>query len=239
MDTDVEVSLTADGVTFDASDAALLRAIDTEGSLNAAANTLGRSYSRAHKRLTALEETMGPLVDRERGGEDGGGSTLTEHGRDTLTRFARSLAIIAGTAAAEEIALAGTVRERTGRLVNVESEAGDLHAIAVDDAGERGRTIAVGDQVTVTLTADAVTVHDPGGNRTGDRMSASNRLGGTVTAVESSDGVTTVTVDVGAAVPLSVLITDDSCERLALEPGGEVVATFKATAARATPLSDG
>lgn len=237
MDTDVEVSLTVDGVTFDGSDAALLGAVDVEGSLNAAASALGRSYSRAHKRLTTLEATLGPLVERERGGEGGGGSALTEGGREMLTRFGRSQAIIAGTAATEEIAISGTVRERTGQLVVVESGAGELHAIAVDDAGEAGVAIAVGDDVTVTVTADAVTVQDPAASPGGDRTSARNRLGGTVAAVERRESLATVTVDVGAATQLPVLVTDESCTRLELEPGGAVVVTFKATAARATPLS--
>lgn len=237
MDADVEVSLTADGETFEASDAALLRAVDSEGSLNAAASALGRSYSRAHKRLTTLEETLGQLVERKRGGEGGGGSALSERGRETLARFARIRAVLAGTAAAEEVAISGTVRERTGRLVTVESRAGELHAIAGTDTDEARTAMAVGNGVAVALTADAITLQSPAASPAGDQTSARNRLEGTVTGIERGDGVATVTVDVGAAMPLSVLVTEESCERLGLAAGGAVVATFKATAARATPLS--
>lgn len=238
MGTDVAVSVTANGETFDASDAALLRAVDREGSLNAAAQTLGRSYSRAHKRLTTLEETLGPLVTRERGGADGGGSELTEEGRELLTRFARSQAVIAGTAAANEIGFAGTVRERTGRLVTVESDAGELHAMVAEKAGDSGTTVAVGDDVAVTLTADAVTVQEPAAGPATDRTSARNRLRGTVTGVESRQSIASVTIDVGAVAPLSVLVTAESCNRLELTPETAVVATFKATAAHATPIVD-
>jgi molybdate transport system regulatory protein len=239
MDTDVEVSLSAGEVTFEPSDAALLRAVDSEGSLNAAATSLGRSYSRAHKRLTTLEAALGPLVERERGGEGGGGSSLTDGGREMLTRFARVRAVLAGTAAADEIALTGTVRERSGRLVAVDSRAGELHAIAADESGAETAAVVAGDDVTVTLTADAVTIQDPAASPSDDRTSARNRLCGTVTDVEGRDGVATVTVDVGAAAPLAVLVTEASRERLGLDPGTEVVATFKATAARATPRSGG
>jgi molybdate transport system regulatory protein len=186
MDTDVEVSLTAGPVAFDASDAALLRAVDREGSLNAAATALGRSYSRAHERVTTLEETLGPLVDRERGGEGGGGSDLTETGRELLTRFARVRAVVAGTAGTEEVVLSGRVRERTGRLVTVETPAGAVHAVAVDDADASGTSMAVGDEVAVTLTADAVTLRDPAGGSAPDRTSARNRLRAVVTDVESA-----------------------------------------------------
>lgn len=237
MDTDVAVSLTAGEVTFDVSDAALLQAVDREGSLNAASHTLGRSYSRAHKRLATLEETLGPLVERERGGEDGGGSVLTERGREMLTRFARIRAVIAGTAAAEEIGFSGTVRERTGRLVTVESGAGELQALADDGAGEDGAKITVGDKVAVTLTADAVTIQEPAASPTTDGTSARNRLSGTVTGIEYREGIATVSLDVGTATSLSVLVTEESCERLKLAPNRAVVATFKATAARATSLS--
>lgn len=106
-------------------------------------------------------------------------------------------------------------------------------AIAANGAGENG--ISVGDEVAVTLTADAVTVQDPDASPATDRTSARNRLGGTVTGVESSEGIATVTIDVGVAAPLSVLVTEESCERLELTSGRAVVATFKATAARATP----
>ena len=235
MDTDVAVSLTADEVTVDASDAALLRAVDSEGSLNAAATALGRSYSRAHKRLTVLEETLGSLVERERGGEGGGGSVLTDRGRELLTQFARVRTVVSGTAAADVIALSGTVRERAGRLVTAESPAGELHAIVV---GDRESSVDTGDDVTVTLTADAVTLQEPDASLSATRTSARNRLRGTVTAVDECDGVATITVDVGAATPIPVLVTSASRARLDLEPGDPVVATFKATAARVTPLSE-
>ena len=67
MDAGFDAHLRADGVEFDAADAELLRTIDSEGSLNRAADALGRSYSRAHQRLTELEEAVGPLVARQRG----------------------------------------------------------------------------------------------------------------------------------------------------------------------------
>jgi molybdate transport system regulatory protein len=235
MDVEVEPSLTVDGVAFDAADAALLRAIDETASLNAAAEALGRSYSRAHKRLERLEAAFGPLVARERGGAGGGGSTLTERGRETLARFDRVQAVLAGAAAAEEVVIPGRVDEREGDLLTVDSEAGDLRALAATD----GDDIAAGDRVAVTLTADAVTLHAPDAGPDATETSARNRLRGTVTAVTDADGVATVTVDVGTATPLSVLVTAESRRRLGLDTKQEVVATFKATAARATALGDG
>jgi len=234
MDTDIAVTLTAQGVTVDAADVALLQAIDSEGSLNAAADALGRSYSRAHKRLQTVEAALGPLVERERGGTGGGGSALTAEARALLARFARVQAVLSGTAGAEEIVLRGTVTRSSGRLVSVESPAGALWAIA---AGDGAAAIGDGDEVTVSLTADAVTLQDPDASPSADRTSARNRLRGTVAGVDREDGTATVAVDVGTDAPLTVLVTEESCDRLGLADGTPVVATFKATAARATPAA--
>ena len=61
MDAGFSTHLRIDGVTFDGDDAALLRAIEDHRSLNAAAEALGRSYSRAHQRVTDLESAVAAL----------------------------------------------------------------------------------------------------------------------------------------------------------------------------------
>jgi len=230
MDVDCEAYLRAGGVTFDGEDAALLGAIDAEGSLNAAAEQLGRSYSRAHKRLATLEGELGPLVERERGGAGGGGSALTAEGRATLARFARLQAVLESTAGVEEIVLTGRVRGRTGELVTVETEAGPIQALSTAES------LGAGDRVEVTLTADSVTLQDRDAAPERDRTSARNRLAGVVESVDHRDSVARVSVDVGARSPLVVLVTGESRQQLGLAAGEDVAATFKATAARATPL---
>jgi molybdate transport system regulatory protein len=229
MDVDCRASLRAGAVTVDGADAELLRAVDEAGSLNAAAEELGRSYSRAHKRLTELEAELGPLVERERGGAGGGGSALTAGARDLLARFGRVRAVLDGAASADEVVLAGEVTETEGELVTVETAPGVVRALAATDA------LAVGERAEVTLTADAVTLHDPAESPTAGETSARNRLRGAVEGIERQNAVATVTVAVGPAQSLSVLVTTESVERLGLESGSDVVATFKATAARATP----
>jgi molybdate transport system regulatory protein len=230
MDVDCRASLRAGSVTVEEEDVALLRAVDSEGSLNAAAEALGRSYSRAHKRLAELEAELGALVERERGGTGGGGSALTDDARDLLARFARVRAVLRGAASADEVVLAGDVRATDGELVTVETGVGTVRALAA------GSAVATGQRVDVTVTADAVTLHDPTASPAAGETSARNRLRGTVRKVSERDAVATVRVDVGTASPLSVLVTTASVERLGLQPGRDVRATFKATAARATPV---
>ncbi|MFC6735594.1 molybdopterin-binding protein, partial [Halolamina salina] len=82
---------------------------------------------------------------------------------------------------------------------------------------------------------DAVTLHDPADTPTGDATSARNRFSGEVVAVDRGESVYRVSVEVGADAPLVALVTEESRDRLDLEPGRDVVASFKATATRATP----
>lgn len=225
VDAGFDARLRADDVTFTGRDAELLDAIADAGSLNRAADTLGRSYSRAHGRLERLEAAFGPLVDRRRGGADGGGSHLTDRAHELLAQFDRLRAGYTSVAETAEAVLAGTVTDRDGELGTVTTGAGAVRAIVPPDA----------DDVEVSIRADAVTLHEPGDSPPAEATSARNRFDGRVTSVQRGEAITHVTVDVGADDPLYALVTEDSRERLTLEPGRAVVASFKATATRATP----
>lgn len=222
---DFEAGLYADGVAFDADDAALLEAVAETGSLNAAAESLGRSYSRAHKRLTALEAAFGTLVERQRGGTGGGGSQLTDLATRVLSRFDRLRAEFSGVAETERTVFDGTVRDRDGELGTVETAAGDIRALVPPAT----------DDVQVSIRADAVTLQSPDSTPLAEETSARNRLSGTVTAVDYGQSVGTVSIDVGAETALLALVTRRSATLLGLEPGVEVVASLKATTIRAIP----
>ncbi|WP_276299335.1 TOBE domain-containing protein [Halorussus lipolyticus] len=226
MDAGFEAHLRADGVEFDADDADLLRAVDREGSLNRAAEALGRSYSRAHQRLTALEDALGPLVARQRGGSGGGGSELTDEARDVLARFERLRTEFTGTAEVEESVLSGRVVSREGELATVETSAGQVRALAPE---------ADTDAVQVAVRADAVTLHAPADAPAEEATSARNRFAGTISAIDSGEQVARVLVDVDADALLGALVTMSSVEKLDLREDSDVVASFKATATRASP----
>ncbi|MFB6120587.1 MAG: TOBE domain-containing protein [Halobacteriaceae archaeon] len=224
MDTDFEAQLRADGVVFDAGDAALLAAIAETGSLNRAADSLGRSYSRSHARVADLEAAFGPLVERQRGGSGGGGSTLTDAGRALLDRFDRLQRTVDAVTTVPETVLDGTVTDREGELGTVETALGAVRALVPPEE----------DDVRVTLRADAVTLHDPDEVPSGAGTSARNRFEGAVTSVDAGESVCRVTVD-AAGHPVTALVTAESRARLSLAPGRAVVVSFKATATHATP----
>jgi len=228
MDHDVAVDAKLDrqGVRFAEPDVALLRAIDEHGSINEAATALGRSYSRSQQRVVELEAAFGALVERRRGGPDGGGSSLTDTAGQLLAEFDRLETAVAGLTDVEETVLAGTVVDRDGELGTVETEAGPVRAIVPSTA----------DSVRLAVRADAVTLHAPE-SVPEPETSARNRFHGTVREIVSGDALARVTLDIDAETALPVLVTGTSVETLDLTPGDAVVASFKATATRASPAA--
>jgi molybdate transport system regulatory protein len=231
MDDSFDAHLDAGDVSFDGSDARLLTTIGDAGSVSAAAAELGRSRARCLTRLRELEDALGPLVERRRGGSGGGGSELTDEARALLGRFDRLQAALSGTADVPETVVSGVVETVEGELCTVETAAGTIRAVATEPAR------AAGESVTVSVRADAVTLHEPDDAPDEDATSARNRLAGTVESVEHGDAVATVAVDVGLSTPLRAFLTVESLRRLSLTPGARVVASWKATATRATPAA--
>lgn len=226
MDAGFEARLRTEGVSFEAADATLLRAVDEQRSLNAAADTLGRSFSRAHRRIKTLEQALGPLVERQRGGVDGGGSELTDNARDLIARFERLRTAYAGTAAVEETVLSGTVTGRNAELATVETAAGTVRALLSEPA----------EQVQVVLRADAITLHAPDDVPSTAGMSARNRFHGTIADIDRGESIARVAVDIGAEKPMAALITRNTLSEFAIAAGDTVVVSFKATATRTIPV---
>ena len=66
----------------------LLAAIAAEGSISAAARTMGMSYRRAWLLVDELNRVfVGPVVVSETGGRRGGGAVLTSLGQEILKRY--------------------------------------------------------------------------------------------------------------------------------------------------------
>lgn len=66
----------------------LLERVESEGSLRAAAISMGMAYTKASRMVKAAEASFGfPLTERTIGGVGGGGSRLTAEARDLLNRY--------------------------------------------------------------------------------------------------------------------------------------------------------
>lgn len=207
-----------------ARDVEMLRAIDRHGSMSEAAEALGRSYPHLQRRVVELEEAAGTLTERVRGGEDGGGTKLTPEAVDLVRQFERLRVELAGVTSVGESVVPGEVVDRRGDLGTVRTPAGDLYARVPVDA----------ETVEIAVRADAVVLMEPG-SPSQVHTSLRNQLEGVVDAVQVEAAVATVTVELAEDVAVESVVTVDSVEQLGLEPGREVVAAFKTTAARATP----
>lgn len=221
----VETHLKVEETTVTGRDIELLSTISEHGSIHAAAGALERSYAHAQRRVVELEKALGPLVERQRGGSGGGGSQLTEDAHALLARFERLKTAADGLASVEESVFAGRIIERDGELGVVDCGFGRIRALVPRD----------GERVEVAIRSDAVTLTPPEETPAPDETSARNRFSGAVSSVEHGESVAKIRLDIGSETPLSTLVTRESAERLRLEPGREVVTSFKATATRATP----
>jgi len=203
-------------------DVEMLRAIDTFGSMYEAANELGRSYPHLQRRVVELEDDMGQLTSRIRGGKDGGGTELTADARDLIRQFERLRIELSGVTSVPDATIAGTVADREGELATVRTDAGEITA----------RVPTTADDVEIAVRADAVVLMRP---RSPHHASTSirNQLPGTVSDLDVGDGIATVTVELAADVTVKSMVTVESVDRLGIEEGSEVIAGFKTTAARA------
>ena len=68
--------------------ARLLRGVEATGSLRAAAMSMEMAYTKALKLIRNAENALGfALIYRATGGKGGGGSSLTDEGKEWLQRF--------------------------------------------------------------------------------------------------------------------------------------------------------
>ena len=213
-------------ISFNSKDALLLQAVAEHGSLNSASSSLGRSYSRAHKRIQELEMHSGPLLFRTRGGQGGGGSSLTKTAYELLDRFSRLEITFTDILGTEEIVLQGQVLSRDGELATILTSAGPIRALLFTDA----------EYVQISLRSDSITLHSPPFTSSSIITSALNRFVGVITSIATHEAIAEVTFDVGSDITMTALVSLESLRQLNFQLGSPVVATFKATSTRAVPF---
>ncbi|WP_137288142.1 TOBE domain-containing protein [Natronorubrum halophilum] len=226
IEKEYSTKLSVAGVTIGQRDIEMLDAIDRYGSMHRAADELGRSYARLQNRVVEIEDAVGPITERQRGGSGGGGTELTQTARELRQQFDRHEAELDGVARVTESVFTGTARDRTGELATVETGLGPILALVPEGASD----------VQVTVRSDAVVLTDPDETPQADGTSLRNQFTGTVERLEPGDAITRVTIRLAADVTIQALITNASSDRLALKPERPITASFKATAARAVRI---
>jgi molybdate transport system regulatory protein len=85
-----KVWLDNDGKAFGDGPYELLTRVGKKMSLHQAAQQMNMSYSKAWRLIHTLEERLGfALLERKVGGQSGGGSRVTPHGKDLMNHYER------------------------------------------------------------------------------------------------------------------------------------------------------
>jgi molybdate transport system regulatory protein len=231
---------------------ALLRAVAGHGSINAAAKVVGLSYKAAWDAIEAMNRMAAePLVERVTGGRGGGSTRLTPYGQRLVERFtdleqahARFVAALdrAGMDLTQPFSLLKVLDMQTSARNQWEGTVTALRAGAADDEVEV--TLAPGVRIVAIVTREstaslALRVHQPVivlvksssvilATGLGDaRLSAENRLEGTVTAIVPGAVNGEVVVEAEGGVPVVAIATQAAIVALALAVGERVSVLVK------------
>jgi len=232
----------------------LLQAIATTGSISAAAKAVGISYKTAWDRVNAINNMSAqPLVSRNAGGVQGGGTSLTAYGERILSGFVNLQSahqefiqqLSRKVQSFEDVAsfmhsnqpqtsirnqFHGRVSHITDGAVNseilVDIGAAAPLTIMISLESRRDLQLRTEDTVTVLVDAQDLILTLEGSLQT----SARNRIGGVISRIEYGAVNCELTLDIGEHKTLVVMITRHSAEALQLKTGINAWALFKASA---------
>jgi len=233
---------------------ALLRAVVEHGTLTRAAQAMGISYKGAWDAVNAMNALAAqPLVERITGGRGGGSTRLTAHGLRLLERYEQIAAAHRrflqrlGDAALDldqDFSLLKVWDMKTSARNQWIGTVGVIRAGAVNDEVEielpggtrlsaiitHRSTEALGLRVKQTVVAlvksSAVLLATGLGDA---KLSARNRLDGTVAAIAAGAVNSEVTVQAEGGTTVVAIVTQASVASLGLEVGSAVTALVKAS----------
>lgn len=85
---DIDVGLCTDSLFFDTRTAVFLEILDITGSMSSACHAMNLSYTKCWNMINTIESKMNiKILARTVGGSSGGGSSLTEDGRELLIKY--------------------------------------------------------------------------------------------------------------------------------------------------------
>ncbi|AKM02051.1 MULTISPECIES: TOBE domain-containing protein [Burkholderia cepacia complex] len=235
---------------------ALLAAIGDTGSITRAAKAVGLSYKAAWDAVDTMNNLAGePLVARSTGGKGGGGTTLTPRATSLIAAFRTierehrrfieaASAVVAGFDV--DWALIGRIGMKTSARNQLFGKVASIVRGTVND--EVTLALPGGQPVVAVLThesvdalglqegADAcalvkaswvVLAVDDGGPEL--KVSARNRLRGSVESVTAGAVNSEVTLALDGGGTLTAVVTNESVDALRLDAGRRAIALFKAS----------
>ncbi|OGU10459.1 MAG: molybdenum-dependent transcriptional regulator [Geobacteraceae bacterium GWC2_58_44] len=233
---------------------ALLEKIDQLGSITRAAKAIGISYKNAWDLVNMINNLADkPLVERLAGGKGGGGTTLTDYGKQVIRQFGvlqeehrrflenlegrlgdsaglyQLLRRISMKVSARNV-LAGTITKITKGAVNSEvalSLTGGTPLIAVITNGAvENLALKEGASAYAIIKASSVMV---GTDLHDAKISARNVMCGTIVKIVEGPVSTEVDVEVGGGNTISAVITHESASSLGFKVGEHACTLFKAS----------
>lgn len=230
----------------------LLDQVEKTGSISRAAKALGMSYRAAWNAVDALRNLAGePLLVTQAGGSDGGGTRLApagerllrtyraaqEHQRRFLVGLQAQLDHPDSLQLLRRLAVKTSARNQFfGTVTGIQP--GAVNAVVTVTLNEHDALVATitmeslaelqlapGSEVWALVKASSVllTLDEPG-----IKLSARNRLCGTVARITRGSVNADVVIDLPGGASVSAVITLDSLDRLALTTGSRACAVFKA-----------
>ncbi|KVD45176.1 molybdenum-dependent transcriptional regulator [Burkholderia sp. ABCPW 11] len=235
---------------------ALLAAIGDTGSITRAAKAVGLSYKAAWDAVDTMNNLAGePLVARSTGGKGGGGTTLTPRATSLIAAFRtierehrRFIEAASAAVAGFDVdwALIGRIGMKTSARNQWFGKVASIVRGTVND--EVTLALPGGQSVVAVLTHESaealglregasacalvkaswvvLAVDDDGAEL---KVSARNRLRGSVEAVAAGAVNSEVTLALDGGGTLTAVVTNDSVDALQLEAGRRAIALFKAS----------
>ena len=232
---------------------ALLRLIDETGSISKAAKAMKMSYKAAWDAVDIMNNLAEkPLVARVTGGRGGGGSRLTDYGREVVETFRileeeherflehlsrriddgsgqlKLLHSISMRISARNQLPGRVTKLREGAvntLVTLELKGGHPLTAAITNASLEALDIGIGSEVFALFKANALLLSTD----LSLRLGVENRFEGTVRRIEKGRVNHDVTVELSGGTRLCAQLGNDALENLELETGTPVAAFCKAS----------
>lgn len=232
----------------------LLEAIDRCGSISRAAREVGISYKTAWDAVDAMNNAAeAPLVSRAAGGRGGGGTTLTDAGREAVRmyrvlqgehqRFVRRLEDrlgdvddlyrmirrVAMRVSARNVFLGKVTEVHKGAVsteVTLALKGGETLCSVITNESAWNLGLKPGMDVYAFFKASAPILAR---EIEGAKVSARNVLCGRVERVVAGPVNAEVTVALPGGSVLTAIVTQESAKRLALAPGDQACALVKAS----------
>ena len=233
----------------------LLHAIEAYGSISKAAKAVPMSYKSAWEAVDTMNSlSPEPIVCRETGGKDGGGTTITAYGKKLLenyqvlkeehTRFLKRLSELTDIESGslktiERLAIQISARNQMqAEVVTVESEnvnariglrlkSGQQLVSVITKEAVEDLHIAVGQTVTAIFKSNTVSVVLEDEKK--EISDLCNSLEGVIKTIEKDVNNVKIVVDIGNHDTVVSVMPIDVLEALDLHEGGSVKAVIRAS----------